>query len=262
MSEVVKRDTGLRTREKPAKPVAPEGTTNISIVAWHSWLGLLGSIPAFIWPSSDRWLMRSNRRRLAAPVSFRRHGEMRKCWGCRFRNRHVPRRRGRSGARGTEADGSPARRSVRNPSAHPRSCAPRYCEPFHVRNDSPRPVPGAMMAMAPLRAGSPTLSVIRSPGRRTGTALATASRSFMRWTDLRCRSLASVRSSSTQGRLVVFTCPSITGPATSKEAASTDRFMVRWEPLAFPRGKLTVCSRTTRITRAVKPERSRRMSLK
>jgi hypothetical protein len=46
----------------------------------------------------------------------------------------------------------------------------------------------------------------------------------MRWTDLTLRSRAREPSSIVQGRFVAFTCPSITGPATSKEAASTDSF--------------------------------------
>jgi hypothetical protein len=49
----------------------------------------------------------------------------------------------------------------------------------------------------------------------------------MRRTDLRFKSRASERSSITQGRFVVFTLPSMTGPATSKHAVVTDIFT--WE---------------------------------
>src|SRR5262249_40329894 len=88
--------------------------------------------------------------------------------------------------------------------------------PSQVRNDSPRPVPGATTPMAPFETGCPAFNVLTSLGRRMGIARATASRSFIRRTDLRLRSFASEISSITQGKLVIFTRPSMTGPSDAR----------------------------------------------
>ena len=62
-----------------------------------------------------------------------------------------------------------------------------------------------------------------SLGLRIGTARAIASRSLIRRTDFRLRfsSWARDLSSIIQGKLVAFTRPPITGPATAKHARST-----------------------------------------
>ena len=84
-------------------------------------------------------------------------------------------------------------------------------------------MPGAITPMAPLRTGSPGLMVCTSIGRKIGTAQAIASRSLIRCTELGFRFSAWARavSSITQGKLVVFTRPPITGPAIAKQARPT-----------------------------------------
>src|SRR5215470_8205828 len=96
-----------------------------------------------------------------------------------------------------------------------------------------------MTAMAPSGTATPALSVTRSRGSRIGTARATACRSLRRRTSLSLRSWAIVRSSITQGRLVVLTRPSTTGPATANAPTVTDLPVLarNWLTIAWRLGK-------------------------
>ena len=81
------------------------------------------------------------------------------------------------------------------------------------------PVPGAEGAAPGLSAAGDATS----DGGRCSMPYAVASRSFSSLTRGVPSRDASARSSSSQGRFVVCTRPSATGPATSKHAASTPR---------------------------------------
>ena len=93
-----------------------------------------------------------------------------------------------------------------------------YSWPLQIRNASPRPVPGARTAIGALGSALPALIWTVSAGCRCGTAWAMARRSFNRVTLRRPRPSARAASFRSHGRLVRCARPSITGPATSKQA--------------------------------------------